>query len=107
MNAGLTVLVSTTRGHFKQCTAEFEQLNLLSTSVGQHSPKIKHISRAAEYLLPKAKDLDGTPASTRMVRGGGDAARVKALLSVDATDCWHLFGRWWSCILGALPPSLW
>ncbi|PUZ57505.1 hypothetical protein GQ55_5G437500 [Panicum hallii var. hallii] len=28
-----------------------------------------------------------------MVRRGGDAARMQALLAVDATDCWHLL-RW-------------
>jgi hypothetical protein len=50
MNTALTVIVSTIREHFKQCTAEFEQLNLLSTSVGQHTPKIKHLSRAAESV---------------------------------------------------------
>ena len=59
------------------------------------------------FILKETKDHDGTAASAGMVGRGGDAAGVKALLSVDATDCWHLLSWWWSGFLGALPPSLW
>jgi len=59
------------------------------------------------FILKETKDHYGTAASAGMVGRGGDAAGVKALLSVDATDCWHLLSWWWSGFLGALPPSLW
>jgi len=68
------------------------------------------LSKPADELNPltrEIKESDGTPASPRMVRRGGDAARVQALLAADATDCWHLLSWWWSGFLGALPPSLW
>jgi len=78
------------------------QLSLNSWTSYQPQPHQWNLSVSKE-----AKDQDGTATGTRTVGRGGYATRVKALLPVDAADCWHLL-RWrWSGFLGALPPSLW
>jgi len=82
---------------------------LLSGSRSTRKGSAVRLSKPPNQLNPltrEIKESDGTPASPRMVRRGGDAARVQALLAADATDCWHLHRWWHPCLLGARPPAL-
>ena len=54
------------------------------------APESEQLSNPAEKLnlcTKEAQDRDGTPECIGMVRRGGDAARVKALLAGDESDC--------------------